>query len=98
MNDLSQVLKTGTLLVIETGEYSDRNWFGPVRMLIDATKQELADRYRAEWRKEDFPETYNWNDKPNPDDFLPWLIKAKIAEHVEDITAWHVGGYSDFEP
>lgn len=98
MNDLSQTLKVGDLLVIETGEYSDRGWSGPVRMLVTATKQELADAYRAEWKKEDFLKNgYSWNDIANPDDFLPWLVKTGRAEHV-DCNSWHVGCYSKFEP
>lgn len=96
MNDLSQTLKKGMLLIIETGEYSDRDWGGPVRMLVSATKQELVDAYRAEWNKKDFPD--GWRDEVNPDDFMPWLIKTKRAEAVEDCTAWHVGSYSTFEP
>lgn len=94
MNDLSQKLEKGTLLIIETGEYSDRSWSGPVRMLVSATKQELADAYRGEWVKE--PD--GWRDEVNPEDFLPWLIKTSRAEHVENITNWHVGSYGYFEP
>lgn len=30
MNDLLQVLKKGTLLIIEMGAYSDKSWVGPV--------------------------------------------------------------------
>lgn len=95
MNDLSQKLEKGNLLIVETGEYSDRGWGGPVRMLVSATKQELADAYRAEWNKKDYPD--NWHGEIGPDDFLPWLIKSKRAEHV-DVHAWHVGSYSDFHP
>lgn len=99
MNDLSQTLKAGTLLIIETGEYSDRGWGGPVKLLRNFTKQELADDYRKEWRKEDFSENgYSWNDEANPNDFLPWLIKTKRAEHVDDVHSWHIGSYSSFEP
>lgn len=94
-DDLSQVLKKGTLLIIENGEYSDRNWGGPVKLLHSFTKQELADAYRAEWKKEDYPDGYR--DELGPEDFLPWLIKSKRAVHV-DVHAWHVGSYSEFTP
>ncbi len=91
-NDLSQVLKKGTLLIIETGEYSDHSWSGPVRMLGDFTKADLAERFRAEWKPK-----YEWEDRPNPGDFLPWLIEQKLAEHVDDVESWHVGSYGEFE-
>lgn len=96
MNDLSQTLAAGTLLIIETGEYSDSRWDGPVRLLKASTKQELADAYRAEWKKEDFPN--GWHDEACPEDFLPWLVKSGRAEAVEGVHSWHVGSYSEFTP
>lgn len=94
MQDLSQVLKKGTLLVIETGEYSDRNWFGPVRLLKDTTKAKLVEAYKKEWVKE--PDS--WRDAPDPDGFLPWLVKSKRAEDVANVHSWHVGSYGEFDP
>jgi hypothetical protein len=95
VNDNSQVLKKDTLLIVETGEYSDRSWNGPVRMIKDAVKTDLADAYRRDWKPE-----FDWQegDRPEPDGFLPWLVKAGYAEHVEGVTSWHVGSYGDFEP
>ena len=95
MNDLSQILKAGTLLVIETGEYSDRCWTGPVRMLRDATKRDMAEAYRAQWTK---PVDDEWAEGPDNYGFLPWLIKEGWVEHVDDVTSWHVGSYGSFEP
>lgn len=92
MNDLSQRLENGTLLVIETGEYSDRSTFA--RLIVSSTKQELADAYRAEWVKE--PD--GWRDAPDPDGFLSWLIKTNKAEAVDNVHTWHVGSYGQFEP
>ena len=92
-NDLSQVLKKGTLLIIETGEYSDRRWNGPVRMLGDFMKADLAERFKAGWKPKK-----EWEDKPSSEDFLPWLIEQKLVEHVDDVESWHVGSYGDFEP
>lgn len=93
MHDLSQVLKAGTLLIVETGEYSDSSWQGPVRMLKDATKGELADGYRSTWKPED-----EWDKGPDPYDFLGWLIKEGWAEDINDVHSWHVGSYGRFEP
>jgi len=87
-------LQKGTLLIIETGEYSDRNWGGPVRMLKNITMAELAEKYRAEWK----PDPQWPDDKPSPNDFLPWLIKAEWAEDVKNVVSWHVGSYGEFEP
>lgn len=92
-DDLRQVLKKGTILIIETGEYSDRNWNGPVRLLESFTKEELADAFRREWKPKN-----KWEDKPEPGDFLPWLIETKRAEDVEGVHSWHVGSYGEFEP
>lgn len=96
MNDLLQKLKKGTLLVIETGEYSDRTTFDPVRLLVTTTKQELVDAFRAEWKKEDYPDS--WRDEIGPECFLPWLVKTKRVEAVDNVHSWHVGSYGDFQP
>ncbi len=94
MDDLSQTLKKGTLLIIETGEYSDREWGGPVRVLKTATKAQLADDYRREWKKT--PDS--WDEEPDPYGFLPWLISSGRAEDVENVHSWHVGSYAEFQP
>lgn len=94
MNDLSQTLKKGTLLIVETGEYSDRCWDGPVRMLKTITKADLAEKYREEWK----PDPRWPNEKPGPSDFMPWLVKAGWAEAIKNFESWHVGSYGEFEP
>lgn len=94
MNDLRETLKKGSLLVIETGEYSDRSWANPVRMRKSATKSDLVDAFRAQWK----PSESTWNDKPDPSEFLPWLVAAGWVEDVDNVAAWHVGSYGDFEP
>lgn len=94
MNDLSQVLRAGTLLIVETGEYSDSSWHGPVRMLKDAVKSDLAEQYKVDWKQMDEDD---WRTEPYPTNFLPWLIKSGWAEAV-DVHSWHVGSYGSFEP
>ena len=95
MTDLDQVIAAGTLLIIETGEYSDRGWGGPVRILRDVKRSHLAEQYRASWK----PDAKRpWDRGPSPDGFLPWLISAGHAEDVENIQSWHVGTYDEFEP
>jgi hypothetical protein len=92
--DLTQILELGTLLVIETGEYSDKQWNGPVRMLISISKGELVERFRADWKPESWQDP---EDGPEPGGFLPWLVASRYAEHV-DAHSWHVGSYGRFEP
>lgn len=93
MNDLRGTLKKGTLLILETGEYSDSSWHGPVRMLKSAAKADLVEAFKQEWKP-----TNEWDDEPSPSDFMPWLIKAGWAEDVKNVEAWHVGSYGRFEP
>jgi hypothetical protein len=94
ITDLSQTLKKGTLLVIETGEYSDRCTSDPVRLLKTATKEKLAEDFKKEWK----PTEFSWNDVPDPGDFLSWLVSSGRAEAVDDVHTWHVGSYGRFEP
>lgn len=96
MNDLSQRLAKGTLLVIETGEYSDRTTRDPIRLLVSATKQELADAYRAEWSKD--TDGGGWRDEPDGDGFFAWLVRSGRAEDVANVHTWHVGSYGRFDP
>lgn len=95
MTDLDQVIAAGTLLIIETGEYSDQRWTGPVRILRDVSRRELADGYRSTWKQDD---ERPWQTGADPDGFLPWLVTAGYAEDVENVQSWHVGNYSEFEP
>lgn len=95
-NDLSQALEAGTILIFETGSYSDKNWHGPVRLLKKASKQQMADAYRASPG-----EKVPWDDDErchSGDDFLPWLIANGWVEGVENVHSWHVGDCSSFEP
>lgn len=95
MTDLDQVLEAGTLLIIEQGEYSDRGWSGPVRILKTATKRQLADEFVAQWTP---PATDPERENPEPGEFLPWLVKSGYVEDVEKVHSWHVGSYWRFEP
>jgi len=86
--------KKGDLLILETGEYSDRQWYGPLKFLCGTSKSKLVEEFRKQWKKD--PSGYR--DKPNSDDFLPWLIKAKKVKEIENVQTWHVGSYGEFDP
>ena len=92
-------LEAGDLLVIQTGEYSDRTISDPVRMLKTFTKGELAEAFEMAW-KLDAPNRDEWerDDLPTGNDFLPWLVKAGFAEAVDHVVNWYVGTYGRFEP
>jgi hypothetical protein len=92
LNDLSQVLEKGTLLIIETGCYSDFGYCDPVMLLGNYYKAQLAEEFVR-----DFKPRYT-GDTPSPGDFVPWLVSSGKAEHVDNVTAWHVGEYGRFEP
>ncbi|MGR7993898.1 hypothetical protein [Xanthobacter sp. ZOL 2024] len=93
--DLNITIHVGTILIIETGEYSDKMWQGPVRVTRAFRKRVVADAYRAAWKPDP---TSPWIEEPDPDGFLPWLVKEKYVEDISSVAAWHVGSYSRFEP
>lgn len=85
----STVLEVGSLLLIQTGEYSDRMTTGPFRVLKRLDRVEVSKAFISEFKPEDE------GDRPDPDAFLPWLAKNGYVEDVES-TLWHVGSYGDF--
>lgn len=93
MNDLTQIIKAGTFLMICHGAYSDREVNDPVRVLRDFVKAEVAEEFKKQWT----PET-EWDDHPKPEEFLPWLVKAGYVAAVDCVTRWRVGAYGEFEP
>lgn len=88
-------LDEGTILIIETGEYSDHSWHGPVRILKTVTRRELSEKFQSDWIPDPLDE---FQTTPEPYDFLPWLVKNGFAEHVDNVQTWHVGSYGRFEP
>jgi len=87
------ILRAGTLLIIETGEYSDRQWHQPVRMLKLMNKTEVAELYRSTFKRDE-----DGDIDQDPDGFLPWLIKERYVEAVDNVEEWHIGSYDRFEP
>jgi hypothetical protein len=92
MTDLEQVLKTGDFLVIEEGEYSDKSWSGPLRILKDFKKKDVCDQFIAQWTPKN-----SWHKVPMGCDFLPWLVASGYVAEVDNCTSWHVGDY-EFKP
>lgn len=93
--DLDQILRAGTLLILEHGEYSDFNYDAPLRLLKDFTKRELIDSFSKEWEQKDYDSAFSF---PNYWDFAAWLVRSGRAEAAENVTTWHLGSYGDFQP
>ncbi|MGD9670269.1 MAG: hypothetical protein AB7U75_14725 [Hyphomicrobiaceae bacterium] len=89
------IIKAGTILTIETGEYSDFTYHGPFRVLVDLDKEGVAAEY-AEHR----PDKYtNWPDRPlSNHNFVPFLIKKGYIEDIDEHESWHIGSYGEFKP
>ena len=43
------LIKVGTLMTFETGEWSDFTYIGPFRVLCDFDQQEVIDTFKADW-------------------------------------------------
>jgi hypothetical protein len=85
-------VKTGELLILETGEYSDKQWHGPYRVLKDFTIGEARDAYVDQWK----PEPDGWREQPDPDGFSGWLVAQQFIEHVD--AKWvYIGSYGRLE-
>lgn len=95
------VHKIGSLLMIEHGDYSDRQTEGPFRFLKTITKREMVDVYNVAWRRDaTLRDGETGDEEPIVGSFIPFLIKAGIVEMVDDVTSWHVGSskYSRLDP
>lgn len=77
--DLDQVLKKGSLLILEHGAYSDFGYTGPLRLLGDYTKRELVDGFVAQC--EVGASTF---------DFIGWLVSSGKVEDAPAET-WFIG-------
>lgn len=94
-NAYDVIIPAGSYLIIETGEYSDRYWNGPVRVLKDIIRHNVAQEFRekfvrASWQDEDAtPESWQ---------FLPWLVSAGYVEVLDNVADWYIGSDGVFEP
>lgn len=82
--------KVGDLVILETGEYSDRSWHGPFRALKDFNIREAAQEFQDGFKPED-----EW-DRAGPHEFVAWLSSSGYLEEV-DAASVHVGSYGSLE-
>ena len=80
--------KAGELLILETGEYSDKSWSGPFKVLKDFDIREAAAQYKSEFK----PDENSYSDEPSPYEFRDWLSKTGLIEDV-DCRSVHIGSY-----
>lgn len=104
MNDLTQTLAVGAVLVFETAHYSDKTWHGPVRVLKAFVKQEVVDAFlaaRALTGPIPVQDESDWSDElePHPNEFMVWLVRAGFVEDTAPVHTWHLGeNYGKFRP
>lgn len=85
---MSTLYKAGELPILEDGEYSDRSWAGPFRVLKDFDIGELADQLKATFK----PAKNDYHKEPGPYDFRDWLSREGFIEDVE-CRSVHIGSY-----
>ena len=89
---MSAQYKAGELVILENGEYSDRSWSGPFRVLKDFDMVELAEQLKATFQ----PEQDHYSSEPGPYDFIQWLSAEGYLQDVE-CRRVHVGSYGQLE-
>lgn len=89
---MSTEYKAGELLILEDGEYSDKSWAGPFRVLKDFDIVELAEQLKSTFK----PAEHHYSEEPGPSDFREWLHTQGFIEDVE-CRSVHVGSYGTLE-
>ncbi|KAA0117834.1 hypothetical protein CIW48_26885 [Methylobacterium sp. P1-11] len=88
-----EIIKAGTAIIFDHGEYSDSSYTGPFRVERDIDKYPLAEAYREQWK----PSEDGWQEEPDYDGFIIWLHKEGYISDLQ-ATSWHIGSYGRFEP
>ena len=79
------MIEKGTILTLEEGEYSDKQWHGPFKVLVNFNRQEQLDAFYAQWKPKDFKRG------PMPDVFIAWLTKTGKIRDLNKSTSWYIG-------
>ncbi|MGC9272209.1 hypothetical protein, partial [Acidiphilium sp.] len=69
-------LPIGSMIIINEGEYSDKQAHGPFRTLKPFNGDRLIREYLAQWK----PEPWEDIDDPDCDAFLKWLESSGFIE------------------
>jgi hypothetical protein len=89
---MTTLYKAGELLILEDGEYSDKSWSGPFRVLKDFDIVDLAEQLKATFK----PEEHHYSSEPEPYNFRDWLHTQGFIEDVE-CRSVHIGSYGRLE-
>jgi hypothetical protein len=84
------LFKAGELLLLESGEYSDKSWAGPFRVLKDFDIREAAGEVKAAYKPD-----YD-GDEPGTTNLREWLFTNGFLEDVE-CRSIHIGSYGRIE-
>jgi hypothetical protein len=82
--------KAGTIVVFETGKYSDYAFDGPYKVLRDFDTRTAADEGIAQYKQEDV-----W-DRFGPYELVPYLVSAGYVEEIPHVNE-HIGSYGELE-
>ena len=88
------LIKRGTILTLESGEYSDSAWHGPFNVLREFDQENVRDLFLGQWANQ-HPELA-WN-RAEILEFIAWLHRNGYIEDVPQAQSWHLGGY-EFDP
>lgn len=86
------LIKKGTVLCLETGEYSDYVVHGPFRVLRDFDQGQVVAQFKAQWTP-----PHEWRDEPDPDEFMGWLVSERYIEDIDPVLRWHLGSYGSMD-
>ena len=83
---MDHIYKVGTILLLETGEYSDYGYCGQLVTLCDLDLREAMDEYKGQYKAKG-----EW-DGPDQSGFVGWLCSTQKCAALECQTA-HIGSY-----
>ena len=82
--------KAGTILMLESGEYSDFGYEGGFVTLAELNLAEAIELFKSEYQSKD-----EW-DTPDPSGFCAWLVTTQRCAPLDYQTA-HIGSYGRLE-
>lgn len=86
-------LPVGSVIILHTGEYSDKQARGPYKTLKPFNGDELVFKFISGWVPK-----WEGDETPDPSEFDAWLFTAGYLEPIENVTHWHIGSYGRLEP
>lgn len=82
------LIKQGTTLILEHGEYSDYSFDGPFTVLKGFDQAAVSEEFKAQWKPQ-YGE--DW-EEPQEGEFIGWMIAQRYIEAME-CHRWHIGSY-----